>query len=291
VNDTSRQEEEMRSRIAGSAARGACLLATLTVCLACEHSRANYEARGRRIQELEGQLAECTQNYQQAQEQIESLTAENAAMSERLTALGEDVTNLRSRAGQLSADLEAARARAEELARRERQQQERLAAFRTMLCRFRAMIESRQLRVRIVRGRMVIELPSNILFSSGSADLSEEGEAALNQVAAVLREIPNRDFQVAGHTDNEPIRRSRFTSNWELSTVRALEVVEYLQEQGVTPTHLSAAGYSEFAPVAQNDSEEGRTENRRIEIVLMPNYDELPDLSGLEGASCGEAAQ
>ena len=101
----------------------------------------------------------------------------------------------------------------------------------------------------------------------------------------------DRDFQVAGHTDNEPIRRSRFTSNWELSTVRALEVVQYLQEQGVTPTHLSAAGYSEFAPVAQNDSEDGRTENRRIEIVLMPNYDELPDLSGLEGTSCGEAAQ
>jgi chemotaxis protein MotB len=261
--------------------------AVLTMGLACEHSRENYEARGRRIQELEGQLAECTRNYEQAQEEITTLTAENAAMVEQIRALGGDVSQLRSRAGQLSADLEAARARAEELARRERQQQERLAAFRTMLCRFRAMIESRQLRVRIVRGRMVIELPSNILFPSGSADLSDAGEGALNQVAAVLREIPNRDFQVAGHTDNEPIRRSRFTSNWELSTVRALEVVQYLEEVGVDHARLSAAGYSEFAPIASNDNETGRTENRRIEIVLMPNLDELPDLSSLEGASCG----
>jgi len=260
----------------------------LLMCFACEHSRENYEARGRRIQELETQLGECNGNYQQAQEEIETLTAENTAMADRLQALGEDVSQLRARSGQLSADLEAARARAEELARRERQQQERLAAFRTMLCRLRAMIETNQLRVRIVRGRMVIELPSSILFGSGSADLSDAGENALSQVASVLREIPNRSFQVAGHTDNEPIRRSRFHSNWELSTVRALHVVEFLEEQGVEGAHLSAAGYSQYAPVATNDSETGRAENRRIEIVLMPNLDELPDLSSLEGASCSQ---
>jgi chemotaxis protein MotB len=258
------------------------------LCLACGPSQEEYDAQVQRVQELEGQLAEANQNYQQAQEQIQALNAENGAMAERLQALGEDVSSLRARSGQLSADLEAARARAEELARRERQQQERLAAFRTMLCRFRAMIESQQLRVRIVRGRMVIELPSNILFRSGSADLSEEGEGALNQVAAVLREIPNRNFQVAGHTDNEPIRRSRFSSNWELSSVRALHVVEYLEEQNVNPAHLSVAGYGQHAPVASNNSDSGRAENRRIEIVLMPNLDELPDLSSLEGASCSQ---
>jgi chemotaxis protein MotB len=264
------------------------LAATIALCFACGPSQEEYDAQVQRVQELEGQLAEANQNYQQAQEQIQTLNAENAAMADRLQSLGEDVSSLRARSGQLSADLEAARARAEELARRERQQQERLAAFRTMLCRFRAMIESQQLRVRIVRGRMVIELPSNILFRSGSADLSEEGEGALNQVAAVLREIGNRNFQVAGHTDNEPIRRSRFSSNWELSSVRALQVVEYLEEQNVNPSHLSVAGYGQHAPVASNDSETGRAENRRIEIVLMPNLDELPDLSSLEGASCSQ---
>lgn len=278
----------MRSEIATFAGRFVLLCTVVSMLLACRPSQEEYDAQVARVQELEGELAEATQNYQQAQEQIQTLNTENAAMAERLQALGEDVSSLRARSGQLSADLEAARARAEELARRERQQQERLAAFRTMLCRFRAMIESQQLRVRIVRGRMVIELPSNILFRSGSADLSDEGEGALNQVAAVLREIPNRSFQVAGHTDNEPIRRSRFTSNWELSTVRALHVVEYLEDQNVNPGHLSVAGYSQHAPIAANDSDTGRAENRRIEIVLMPNLDELPDLSSLEGASCSQ---
>jgi chemotaxis protein MotB len=260
----------------------------VVLAAACGPSQEDFDARGARIEELEGQLQEASRRYQQAQEQIETLTAENGAMSERLTALGEDVSALRSRAGQLTTDLEEAQRRAEELARRERQHQERLATFRGMLCRFQAMIQSGRLRVRIVRGRMVIEMPSNILFRSGSANLSDEGEEALTEVAGVLSSIQGRDFQVAGHTDNVPIRRSRFRSNWQLSTARALEVVEFLQEHGVAPAHLSAAGYSEHAPSASNDSEEGRAANRRIEIVLMPNLDELPDLSGLESQTCAE---
>ncbi len=255
----------------------------LAMCAACSPSQEEYDAQVHRVSELEGQLQDVTRNYEQAREELQVLRAENATMSARLTELGENVSELRARAGQLSTDLEAAEARAEELARRERQHAERLAALRTMLGRFRAMIESGRLRVRIVRGRMVIEMSSNILFRSGSADLSEQGEEALSEVATVLREIPNRNFQVAGHTDNVPIRRSGFRSNWHLSTVRALHVVEFLQEQNVDPEDLSAAGYSQYAPVANNNTEVGQAENRRIEIVLMPNLDELPDLSALEG--------
>ena len=260
--------------------------AMVLVGTACGPSRDEFEARGARIAELEGQLEEAGRRYAEAEAQIERLTTDNATMMQRLEALGEDVSALRSRTGELTSDLEEARQRAEELARRERQQQERLSTFRGMLCRFQAMIQSGQLRVRVVRGRMVIEMPSNILFRSGSSELSEAGQQALTEVARVLSTIDARDFQVAGHTDNEPIRRSRFASNWELSTARALEVVQFLQEQGVSASHLSAAGYSEFAPSESNDSEGGRAANRRIEIVLMPNLDELPDLSSLESETC-----
>ena len=271
----------MRSRKA-TAVRLAGVGLACAMCVACGPSQEDFDARGRRITELEGQLEEANSNYRRAQEQIEALTTENAAMTDRLSALGEDVSQLRARAGQLSTSLQEAQARAEELARRERQHAQRLAALRTMLGRFRDMIASGRLRVRIVRGRMVIEMSSNILFQSGSADLNDTGREALAEVASVLREIPNRDFQVAGHTDNVPITRGRFRSNWQLSTARGLEVVEFLQEQGVNPQRLSAAGYAEYAPVADNSNESGRAENRRIEIVLMPNLDELPDLSGLE---------
>ena len=107
--------------------------------------------------------------------------------------------------------------------------------------------------------------------------------AALAELAGILRTIKDRDFQIAGHTDNVPIRTRQFPSNWELSTARAVSVVKFLQESGVGPTHLSASGYAEFQPAANNETKEGKAANRRIEIVLMPNLNELPDLTEIEG--------
>ncbi|MGE3630653.1 MAG: flagellar motor protein MotB, partial [Sandaracinaceae bacterium] len=175
----------------------------------------------------------------------------------------------------------------EELRQRERQQQERLAVFRNMVSRFQAMIDSGRLRVRIVRGRMVIELSDSILFDSGRATLREEGQQALTEIVAVLNTIENRQFQVAGHTDNIPMRSSRFPSNWELSTARAVNVARFMIDQGMAAERISAAGYADTQPVSSNDTPEGRAQNRRIEIAMMPNLDELPDLSGLsqEGSS------
>jgi chemotaxis protein MotB len=132
---------------------------------------------------------------------------------------------------------------------------------------------------------MVVELPEGILFASGKAKLKDEGEEALAEVAGVLKDIEDRDFQIAGHTDNVPIRTRRFPSNWELSAKRAVNVTRYLIEQGMKKDRLSAAGYADTQPVASNRTAEGRQQNRRIEIVLVPNLDELPDLSRLEDLS------
>src|SRR5690606_35765654 len=120
----------------------------------------------------------------------------------------------------------------------------RLATFRQMLERFRSMIEAGRLRVRIVRNRMVVELPEGILFDSGKAEIKEGGQQTLTEVAGVLSEIDNRSFQVAGHTDNIPIRGRRFASNWELSATRAVNVARFLLDKGVSADKLSAAGYA-----------------------------------------------
>jgi chemotaxis protein MotB len=181
----------------------------------------------------------------------------------------------------LRSNLEETQRALEALRERERAQQARIATFREMLGRFRAMIDSGRLRVRIVRNRMLIELSDNILFDSGDDALKAEGRDALAQIAQILQTIPDRQFQVAGHTDNIPIRRGRFQSNWELSATRAVNVARFLIEQGMSAERLSAAGYAETQPVAENETPEGRAQNRRIEIVLLPNLDELPDLSSL----------
>ncbi|MEQ9081110.1 MAG: OmpA family protein, partial [Sandaracinaceae bacterium] len=188
---------------------------------------------------------------------------------------------LESERGNLQSSLQETQRALEELRARERAQQERLATFRRMIERFRSMIDSGRLRVRIVRNRMLIELSENILFDSGRADLRDEGEVALSEIVQVLNSIPNRQFQVAGHTDNIPMRSSRFQSNWELSTARAVNVARFMIDQGLNAERISAAGYAETQPVASNSTPEGRAQNRRIEIVLVPNLDELPDLSSL----------
>jgi chemotaxis protein MotB len=95
-------------------------------------------------------------------------------------------------------------------------------------------------------------------------------------VAEVLRGMRGRQFQVAGHTDNVPIRSSHYRSNWELSTARATAVVHLLIDKGVVPEALSGSGYAEFDPLGPNDSPERRAKNRRIEISLIPLFDELP---------------
>ena len=108
--------------------------------------------------------------------------------------------------------------------------------------------------------------------------MKPDGKAALTKVAQVLSTVGDRDFLVAGHTDNVPIRTAMFPSNWELSTRRAVEVVHILVAQGMSPKVLAAAGYGEFDPVAANDTPEHRAQNRRIEIVLQPNLSDLPPL-------------
>lgn len=166
----------------------------------------------------------------------------------------------------------------EQLRRAQLAAQESARLFHDLALKFKRMIDAGQLSIQLRDGRMVLALPNDVLFDSGKTKLKTEGKAALEQVASVLASVQGRHFQVAGHTDNEPIRASPFESNWELSTARGVVVVEFLVEKGVSPLALSAAGYGEFDPVASNDEAVGKAKNRRIEIVVQPHIDEIVTL-------------
>jgi chemotaxis protein MotB len=242
---------------------------------ACGYSEEEMQAQRDKVTQLQASLDKLTADNKAYEDKVAQLSLQNQAMSEQLRKLGISVEDQKR-------SLEESNKALEELKAKERQAQQRLATFRGMIERFQKMIESGKLRVRIVRGRMVVELSENILFDSGRADLKTEGQAALTEVATVLASIADRDFQIAGHTDNIPIKSAKYPSNWHLSSARALTVAIYLAEHGVPPVRLSAAGYADTQPAAPNDTPEGRQQNRRIEIVLMPNLDELPDLSQLK---------
>ncbi len=131
-------------------------------------------------------------------------------------------------------------------------------------------IEAGRVELTELRGKMTVKMKDKILFSSGSAALGKDGKGALQAVADALKNVQGKTIRVEGHTDDVPTTGTAFATNWQLSTARALAVVRFLQTAGVDPTKLAAAGYGEFQPVAANDTAEGRSLNRRIEIVLAP---------------------
>ena len=137
----------------------------------------------------------------------------------------------------------------------------------------RAALESKDVTISQLQGKLTVNILDRILFDSGEAVLQSAGEAVLLKIAAILEQHPTLNIHVIGHTDNVPIRassRSRFTSNWELSTARALAAVRFLTEKaGVDPRRLGAVGYGEFRPIADNSTAEGRGKNRRIAITIL----------------------
>jgi chemotaxis protein MotB len=132
-------------------------------------------------------------------------------------------------------------------------------------------IKDKQVRLSMEEKGLVITFVSEVLFDSGKASLKPEGFSSLNKVATILIEnVPENNIGIEGHTDNDPIKHSKWKSNWELSAHRALSVLEYLEKRGVNPERLSASGYGEYKPVASNDTAQGRQLNRRVEIVILP---------------------
>jgi chemotaxis protein MotB len=135
-------------------------------------------------------------------------------------------------------------------------------------------IADRDLKLRHAQSRLVLSILDHVLFDSGETTLKPSGMKVLDHVSAALKKISDREIHVEGHTDNRPTRgplAKRYPTNWELSTSRATTVVRYLIEQaGLPAPNLSAVGYADTRPVAPNDTEASRAENRRIEILLYP---------------------
>jgi chemotaxis protein MotB len=148
-----------------------------------------------------------------------------------------------------------------------------LQSHKSLEDEMRAALESRDVTISQLQGKLTVNILDRVLFDSGEADLKPDGAAVLQKVAAILAQHPQLRIHVIGHTDNVPIRasaRSRFASNWELSTARATAAVRFLSERaGVDPRRLGAVGYGEFRPVADNATAEGRARNRRIAITIL----------------------
>ena len=139
--------------------------------------------------------------------------------------------------------------------------------------------ELRDVDVKVLKGVVYISLADNMLFKSGSYEISPRAQEILDKIAKIIKDYSDYDVLVEGNTDNVPIKKTNIRNNWDLSALRASSVVQYLQDNcGINPSRLSASGRGEYNPIADNDTDVGKSRNRRTEIIITPKLDQFLDL-------------
>jgi chemotaxis protein MotB len=249
----------------------------------CGHSEEEWQQKLKEIEELNGRLNKTGADKKKCDDDLAKAT--------------DDIANLRGelakatgQAGDLSKTADEQRRLIERL-RREKEQLDAIKARFDQLKRKLESLTRLGLNVTVRNNRMVIQLPGDLLFESGRTDLKTDGRNMLEQVAEVIGKDPglaSRTYQVAGHTDNKPYGGPH-VDNWGLSLMRAREVTVYLtgpkggprKGGGLDPKRWSASGYGENDPVAPNDTDDNRRKNRRVELVVLPNVEEMLDLQSL----------
>jgi chemotaxis protein MotB len=252
------------------------MLLSSTLALGCGHSEDEWRAQLAKYDTaVHGQEATRAQ-LEEAQRRIDELT-------KQLEGQGVEV-------GKLSKNLEKTNASLEEREKALAEYEARAKQLEAIKKRFellRSKLEELTklgLAVNIRKNRMVISLPGDVLFDSGKDTLRKDGEDILRKIAAVLRADPTlveRQYQVAGHTDSQPLKKGQFEDNWDLSLQRARAVLLYLHKNGIRRDRWSAAGFADTDPVATNDTPDGKQKNRRCELIVMPDVDEMLDLKSL----------
>ncbi|OJT25278.1 hypothetical protein BO221_13105 [Archangium sp. Cb G35] len=225
-----------------------------------------YDEQQEQMKALEQKLGETKTAAEKAQKENAELESSLANSDAERRALRKRVDELSDLNKELSRNTEKLEAAKEAL-------EKKSSEYENLAKSLKDEIKTGKIELSELKGRMVVKMKDKILFSSGSTKLNKEGQEALEKVAQALKDVQGKIIRVEGHTDNVPMpadAKTEFDSNWELSTTRALVVVKLLQEQGVPPTMLSALGYGEYQPIASNQTVDGRSLNRRIEIVLAP---------------------
>ncbi len=210
--------------------------------------------------------------YDLKAKEVDALAAQKSDLEGQIKKLTDDVDALKKEKDTLQTKVNELSPKAEKAEQLEKATQ----TYQDLAKKLEKEIKEGQIEITEMKNRLTVTMVDKIIFPSGSAEISKKGKEVLDKVITILKDVKDKRIQVEGHTDNVPIVSSlkkRFPTNWELSTARATEVLRYLQEAGgIDAKLLSATGYSEYQPVASNDTEKGRRKNRRIEIVLLPLF-------------------
>ncbi len=215
----------------------------------CGISKDKYQAKDLEAQEYKKKLNDESARSADLANKMGALEVQIAAKQKELDELTQAKTQLEQEKGEL---------------------QEKSSQYEQLAGSLKGQIEAGQIELSELKGKMTVKLKDKILFASGSAALGKEGKDALDSVADAFKTLQGKNVLVEGFTDDIATKKGPYPTTWELSAARAIAVVRYLQEKGVEPKILGAAGFSQYRPLAVNHTIEGRSQNRRIEIVLTP---------------------
>jgi chemotaxis protein MotB len=261
---------------------GAVLFAAIAGPPGCGYSEDEMQAKVREIDGLKGQLDAEQARNKKSKSDLEEAKAQIEQLKQQIKSAGVNISKLNANLEEQSKALEDYRRRADQL--------EAIKKRFEMLREKLQALTKLGLNVTVRNNRMVIQLPGDVLFDLGKETLKKDGQDILLKVAEVVRNdqgLAQRSFQVAGHTDNAPLQGGRFKDNWGLSVMRAREVLAFLVNPndkgggGLNPARWSAAGYGDTDPIRPNDTPENKQANRRCELVVLPNVEEMLDLKTL----------
>lgn len=241
--------------------------------------------------QVENEKADTEEQLAIAREEIERLNAKIEDLDKKITALSKDTleqgqeyaqlesyyNNLLENSDKLSQEFVDQQKKIQDLEKVLKEKEKAVNDIRNKVSQALLNFKENDLTIDIKNGKVYVSLAEQLLFRSGSIEVDKKGVEALKQLAVVLKNNPDINIMVEGHTDNVPIsRKSQYmANNWDLSVLRATSIVDILTEAGVEPSKITAAGKGEFLPLNPNDSPEGKQKNRRTEIILTPELDEL----------------
>jgi len=263
--------EEARKALESSKKQAAAEAESLQKELVDVNARVASLASGKTTAQEEIARLQLSERDQELNERLKAEAAEKIRLEQERAAR---VAEIQQQQEQLKAEAADKTRLEQERAAKDAEIQRLTRTHEELTKSLQAEIAKGDIKIKQVRDRLTINMVDRVLFDSGQSKVKPSGLKVLKQVSDILKNVTDKQIRIEGHTDNVPIGvklKDRFQTNWELSTARATSVVRYLiEEGGVDRANLSAVGYADTKPIASNETEEGRTANRRIEIALYP---------------------
>lgn len=241
-----------------------------------------------KLSEVKMELAACLEDKKNAKSEIDYLKKTNYQL---LKNVGNLATLSKKEAQNLEKSLESIKEKDLTIRKLEDALNKRDSVTFALVTKLKGAtvgMDDDDIQINVEKGVVYVSISDNLLFKSGSYQLSGRAKEVLGKVAKVVKNQPDFEFMVEGHTDNKDVKPTApYADNWELSVERAATVVRSLQNDfGIEPKRMTAAGKGQYDPIASNDTEEGRAKNRRTQIVILPKLDEFYALieEGMEGS-------